>query len=53
MCEVLRRRVSIRIELVDEEAQNFLSIKKGRGLKNNSEVIRLLIAEEARRLEGA
>lgn len=42
-------KVSIRLDLVDDLADQFLSLKKKRGLKNNSEVARQLIVEAAQR----
>lgn len=36
-------KVSIRLDLEDELAERFLSLKKKGGLKNNSEVARQLI----------
>jgi len=42
-------KVSIRLDLTDDLADQFLSLKKKRGLKNNSEVARQLIAEAAQR----
>ena len=47
-CESLGK-VSIRLDLVDDLADQFLSLKKKRGLKNNSEVARQLIAEAAQK----
>ena len=46
-------KISIRLDLVDDLADQFLSLKKKRGLKNNSEVARQLIVEAAQReLQG-
>ena len=42
-------KVSIRLDLEDDLAERFLSLKKKRGLKNNSEVARQLIAEAAQK----
>jgi len=42
-------KVSIRLDLTDDLAEKFLSLKKKRGLKNNSEVIRQLIAKATRK----
>jgi metal-responsive CopG/Arc/MetJ family transcriptional regulator len=42
-------KVSIRLDLTDNLAEQFLSLKKKRGLKNNSEVARQLIAEAAQK----
>lgn len=47
-CESLGK-ISIRLDLTDSLAEQFLSLKKKRGLKNNSEVARQLIAEAAQR----
>ena len=47
-CEYVGK-VSIRLDLTDDLADQFLSLKKKRGLKNNSEGIRQLIAEAAQR----
>jgi len=48
---MLQDKVHVRVELTGEEAQEFLKIKKNRGLRNNTEVIRQLILEEAKRLK--
>jgi len=42
-------KVCIRLDLTDDLADQFLSLKKKRGLKNNSEAVRQLIAEAAQR----
>ena len=42
-------KVSIRLDLEVDLADQFLSLKKKRGLKNNSEVARQLIAEAAQK----
>ena len=42
-------KVSIRLDLEDDLAERFLSLKKKRGLKNNSEVARQLIVEAAQK----
>jgi hypothetical protein len=42
-------KVSIRLDLTDDLAEKFLSLKKKGGLKNNPEGIRQLIAEAAQR----
>jgi len=42
-------KVSIRLDLEDDLAERFLSLKKKRGLKNSSEVARQLIAEAAQK----
>jgi len=42
-------KISIRLDLTDDLADQFLSLKKKCGLKNNSEVVRQLIAEAAQR----
>ena len=47
-CEYLGK-VSIRLDLTDDLADQFLSLKKKRGLKNNSEAVRQLIAEADQR----
>ena len=39
-------KVSIRVVLDDEVARKFDIIKSHKGIKNNTELIRLLIAEE-------
>jgi len=46
------RTISIRVDLSGELAKEFLFIKKRKGIKNNSELVRLLIAQEYQRLEG-
>mgnify|MGYP002395768491 CR=1 FL=1 len=38
-------KVSIRLDLTDDAAERFLSLKAKRGLKNNSELVRQLITE--------
>jgi len=40
-------KVSIRLDLTDEEAEQFLKLKARRGLKNNSELVRQLIIQAA------
>lgn len=45
-------KVTIRIDLMGDLAQEFLYLKKRKGIKNNSELVRLLIAEEYQRLAG-
>ena len=45
-------KVTIRIDLTDDLAREFLYLKKRKGIKNNSELVRLLIAEEYQRLAG-
>jgi len=42
-------KVCIRLDLTDDLADQFLLLKKKRGLKNNSEVVRQLIAEASQR----
>jgi hypothetical protein len=44
--------VSIRVNLEGKIAENFKFLKERRGLKNNSELIRLLVTEAAQRLRG-
>ena len=46
-------KVTIRIDMEGDLAKYFLYIKKVKGMMNNSEVVRLLIAEEYRRIAGA
>ena len=41
--------VNIRLELVGEQAKMFEKLKKIRGLKNSSELVRQLISEAVRR----
>ena len=38
-------KISIRLDLADNVAEQFLSLKMKRGLKNNSELVRQLITE--------
>ena len=45
-------KVTIRIDLTDDLAREFLYLKKRKGIKNNSELVRPLIAEEYQRLAG-
>jgi metal-responsive CopG/Arc/MetJ family transcriptional regulator len=42
-------KVNIRVELDGDLADQFLSLKQNRGLKNNTEVIRQLILEAIKR----
>lgn len=49
-------KVTIRLDLEGEMANNFLSLKKKWGVKNNSELVRILIvqaAEEEKKKLGA
>ncbi|MEM2911602.1 MAG: hypothetical protein QW146_03770 [Candidatus Bathyarchaeia archaeon] len=46
-------KISIRIDLEGDLAKYFLYLKQRKGIKNNSELIRLLIAEEYQRLTGS
>lgn len=43
------RKVYIRLDLTDEAAEQFLSLKAKRGLKHTSELIRQLITEAVRK----
>lgn len=43
-------KVTIRIDLEGDLANWFLTLKKRRGIKNNSELVRSLIAEEHNRI---
>lgn len=45
-------KVTIRIDLEGDLAKYFLYIKKIKGVMNNSELVRLLIAEEYHRIAG-
>jgi hypothetical protein len=45
----LLEKVSIRLELTDKPAEQFLSLKTKRGLTHNSEMIRQLITEAVRK----
>lgn len=45
-------KVFIRIDLEGEMADNFLYIKKRKGIKNNSELVRMLIVQEYDRVMG-
>jgi len=47
------KKTCIRVDLTGDLEKNFLYVKKARGIKNSSEMIRLLIAEEYRRISGA
>ena len=49
---MLRDKINIRVELIGEEAEKFMTIKENRGLRNNTEVVRQLILEETKRLRG-
>ena len=51
-CEIVRRsvintqeRFSLRLDLVGQEAVDFAALKKSRGLKQHTELMRLLIQE--------
>ena len=46
-------KVTIRIDLTGDLAKHFTYLKGVKGIKNNSELVRLLIAEEYRRIAGA
>jgi len=46
-------KVTIRIDLTGDLAKHFLYLKKVKGIKNNSELVRLLIADEYRRTSGS
>jgi len=46
------KTISIRLDLVGELAKEFTYVKRRKGIKNNSELVRLLIAQEYQRLEG-
>jgi len=39
--------VNIRLEMIGEEAEKFLRVKKARGVKHNAELIRILLHEAA------
>ena len=45
-------KATIRIDLEGDLAKYFLLLKKRRGIKNNSELVRMLIAEEYQRVFG-
>ena len=51
--EDLAKKVTIRIDLEGKLAENFLYLKERRGLKNNSELVRMLISEEYQRQAGS
>ena len=42
-------KVSIRLDLIDSKAEQFLELKAKRGLKNNSELVRQLITQAAQK----
>jgi len=46
-------KVTIRIDLTGDLAKHFLYLKEVKGIKNNSELVRLLIADEYRRISGS
>lgn len=48
-----KKKVTIRIDLEGKPAEEFLFLKDRRGLKNNSELVRNIIAEEYDRVTGA
>jgi hypothetical protein len=41
----MRKKIPIRIDFEDEDANHFEVVKENRGVKANNELIRLLIAE--------
>ena len=45
-------KVTIRIDLEGDLAKYFLYLKKRKGIKNNSELVRMLIVQEYERLAG-
>jgi len=45
-------KVFIRIDLEGDMAENFLLLKKRKGIKNNSELVRMLIVQEYDRVIG-
>jgi len=47
-----KEKIAIRIDLTGDLANNFLFLKKRKGIKNNSELVRLLIAQEYQRIGG-
>jgi metal-responsive CopG/Arc/MetJ family transcriptional regulator len=48
----MAEKISIRVDLEGDLAKEFEYLKRVKGIKNNSELIRLLIAEEYRRAGG-
>jgi len=50
--EQLTKKVTIRVDLEGQLANYFIYLKGRRGLKNNSELVRTLIAEEYERQAG-
>ena len=48
----LAKKVTIRIDLEGKLADHFVYLKERRGLKNNSELVRMLISEEYQRQAG-
>ena len=45
-------KVFIRIDLEGDMAKQFLYLKKRKGIKNSSELVRMLIVQEYERLAG-
>jgi len=45
-------KITLRVDLDDKAAENFRLLKERLGLKNNSELMRLLITEAAQKLRG-
>jgi metal-responsive CopG/Arc/MetJ family transcriptional regulator len=45
-------KVTIRIDLEGELADSFLRLKRNRGIKNNSELVRMLVTEEYKRTKA-
>lgn len=47
---VLERKIPIRIDFVGEDVEKFEVVKRWMGLKQNTEVVRALIAEKYREI---
>jgi len=43
-------KIHIRLDLEGEMAEKFIAVKRDKGLENNTDVIRLLIAEAAKEI---
>ena len=46
------KNILIQLELKGEEAERFLLVKQIKGLRRNTEVLRVLVAEEFQRLQN-
>ncbi len=47
-----KERIPIRIDFENEEAEKFEVVKKALGLKQNTEVVRALVSDKYREIQG-